>query len=427
MTTIRWKSGAVPIAQVQEYVFGGTWETTDVITLTIGNKVVSTTAGSVVTATVVSALVTTFNAISATYYPEFADITATANSATFILTADDRGVPFICTIATTETGGGAADAQTIDGAASSAGASTTACSGPNHWDTAKNWDTGAVPVNADDVILENNTTSIKYGLAQSAVTLASLTVNASFSGSIGLPEINTEGDNAYPEYRATYLAISATTCTIGRGDGSGSGQMKLNFGSVQTALDVQSTGSPTEADLPALIWKGTNASNTVNVSSGSVGIAQYAGEVATVLTLRVSGDAVLACGPGVVTLTTLNMDGGTVTLYAGLTTVAKNGGTLTCWAGNITTLTDDDGTTSYLGVGTIATLNVGTDATMTFSPENRGTLAGCIVTNANFYGGSTILDPFGRVTWSNPPRLVRCRNTEVTFDFGNGKTLLPGA
>jgi hypothetical protein len=431
MTTLRWRSGAVPVSQVQDFVFAGTWESTDVITVAIGNKTLSTTATSATTATVVSALVTTFNAARDNadgFYPEFADLTASApgSSTTFRITAATEGLPFTCTIATTETGGGAADAQTIDGAASSTGTASTACSGPNHWNTAANWSTGAVPVAADDVIIADTDAAILYGLDQSAVTLTSLTINASYSGTIGLPEVNEDEDEAYPEYRSTYLTIGATTLTIGRGDGQGSGRLKISNSNIQTALDVQSTGSGLDANLPALLWKGTNASNVVNITSGSMGIAHVAGETATVTTLRASGDAVVIAGSGT-TLTTLNQAGGDVTLYAGLTTVTKTGGTLTLWAGNVTTITDDEGVTRYLGTGTVTTWNVGSGAVAAFTPADvpRGTLAGCTITNCTLYAGAALLDPWGRVTFSNGFRLTRDRWADFTIDIGLHRLITP--
>ena len=107
-------------------------------------------------ATFLDLLVTALNASTIT---EFAEVTWSRSTSTLIGTADTAGKPFTATMSTTETGGGAADSQTIDGGASSAGTSTTACSGPNFWNVAGNWSGGAVPVNSDDVIIENTPTA----------------------------------------------------------------------------------------------------------------------------------------------------------------------------------------------------------------------------------------------------------------------------
>lgn len=420
MSDVRWTGGAAAVAQVTTFAFGGTWEATDLIRVVIGSKKYDFTAGSTTTATVVSSLVTTWNALSSSDYPEFAEITASANTTTLTLTADTAGVPFTATLTPLETGGGAADAQTIEGAGTATtGTAATAATGPNHWDDARNWSGGAVPVNSDNVYIENSAVHIRYGLAQSGVTLTSLNIAASFTGDIGLADVNSFGSTAYLEYRSQYLAIGATTINIGDGAGQGSGRLKINTGSVQTTMNVRGTATGAEQDLEALIWKGTHASNAVNISRGSVGVAVYGGEVATIATLRVGyqtsqlTDSQVRIGAGI-TLATLNQSGGQVRLGAGLTTVAKTGGELTIEAGSVTTLTDDDGTTTYKGTGTITTLNAGHKAFIDFGQDMRGRT----VTDASFYSGCRMEDPFSTVTWTNPPRVVRATLEDVSLNFG---------
>ena len=77
-----------------------------------------TVAGSTTITTIIDTLVTAWNALSSTAYPEFAEITASRSSSSLVLTMDstNAGRPFTCTVSTTETGGGAADSQTIDAA-----------------------------------------------------------------------------------------------------------------------------------------------------------------------------------------------------------------------------------------------------------------------------------------------------------------------
>src|SRR6185369_11363014 len=89
----------------------------------------------------------------------FTGITASATATTVVLTSDTAGIPFYCTVSTTETGGGGADAQTFSRA------STTANAGPNDWNTDANWSTGAKPVNSDNVFFRNNAVDVKYGLS----------------------------------------------------------------------------------------------------------------------------------------------------------------------------------------------------------------------------------------------------------------------
>lgn len=427
MATTRWRGGAAAVAQATDFVFAGTWEATDVITVTIGSKSASTTAGSTATATVVSALVTWFNALDASIYPEMAELTASApgSSTTFRLTGDTEGKPFSVTISTTETGGGAADAQTIDGAASSTGTASTAASGPNFWSVAANWSGGAVPVTGDTVHIEHSGVDILYGLSQGAVTLAALHVDSTFTGSIGLPETNADGEE-YPEYRDRYLVIGATLAYVGRGEGQGSDRIKLDNSNIQTALQVLGTGGG-EADLPALLWKGTHASNVVNVIRGSVGIAVFGGETATVATLRAGwrdseeSDASVRAGSGLA-LTTLVQLGGDVELLAGLTTVTKTSGSLRIAAGNVTTWTDQDGESFYDGTGTIGTLKLGTDASMDFGGESQA----CTVTNAVLLNaGASLIDRGSRATFSAGFKTADCTLEEVTVDLGPNRTYTP--
>ena len=88
MATVRWRGDAPAIAQVQSWAFGGTWESSDVIRVTIGGKTKDFTAGSPTTSTVVANLVAAWNALSAASWPEFAELTASQSTTTFKLTAD---------------------------------------------------------------------------------------------------------------------------------------------------------------------------------------------------------------------------------------------------------------------------------------------------------------------------------------------------
>lgn len=70
--------------------------------------------------------------------------------------------------------------------------------GDGNWNTVGNWDTGAVPVDNDDVIISRGTRAILLGLNQSGINLNSLTITPGFKGaSIGDEttslQINTNG------------------------------------------------------------------------------------------------------------------------------------------------------------------------------------------------------------------------------------------
>jgi len=164
-------------------------------------------------------------------------------------------------------------------------ASTTASSGPNDWNVAANWSANTVPVSSDTVYIGDTDSSILYGLDQSAVTLAALHIEQTFSGFIGLPRTNSDGA-PYTEYRDQYLQIGATTLFIGDKEGDGSDRIKINLGSVQSTVLITDSGDGEDANTPAILLLGTHASNVININRGSLGVAYFPTEVSTIATLR---------------------------------------------------------------------------------------------------------------------------------------------
>lgn len=334
MATPRFVGNAVAVAQVDTLTVGGTVEADDLFLSTINGKALSVTAGSTVVATVATTFAAAWNALDSTIWPEFAEVTAAATAGgALTLTGDTAGYPFTETPSTTEAGGGAADLQTFTKTA------TTACSGPNFYSTAANWDTAAAPAGGDTVYIDNSDVDILYGLSNAGATLAAIYIAKSYTGDIGLPKFNSNAVE-YPEYRTDYLAIDATIVDVGGGPGLGSRRIKINNGSVQTAVTVHGTGFPAETSLEAFLWKGTHASNTLTVADGSVGVAVFGGEVATILTLKV--------------------DGGNVRLGAGVTlgTATVNGGTVEINCAVATLLTVYGGTVTINGTGAVASLKI---------------------------------------------------------------------
>lgn len=416
MAIQRWKGGAAAISQFQTWTFAGTWLTTEKNTVVIGSKTLAVVTGSATIATFLATLSAALNALSSTAYPEFAEITWGNTSTTLTASADVAGQPVTVTITTNSASG------TIDSGSGDTGVATVASAGPNDWSTAANWQSGSEPASADVGFAQNSTAGILYGLGQSAVTLASLNIGTTFTAPIGLPEINTT-KTAYPEYRPQYLAIGATLVNIGcdSGGGQGSGRIKLDNGSVQTTLMCQLTGSPLEQTVEPLQWKGTNSSNVVSILRGSAALAGYATDVATIATLNVGAAAQVRCGSGC-TLTTVNQLGGNLTLNSAATTVTGTAGNLTIQGtGAYTTITLDAATLTYLGSGTITTLVIGGNGVADFSMPGPAVT----VTNCTMYAGATLNDPAGRVTFSNPILLARCRVADVVLDVGENRHLLP--
>lgn len=410
MSTRRWLGTAPKIAQVRNFLLNGTWEADDIIIFTIGTKSYSMAAGSTNTTTIAALMATTWNALSATSYPEFAEMTASSSTGNFILTADTAGRPFTVTISSTEANGGASDAQTIDSVASpttSTGTQTTANSGPNDVGVAANWSGTTLPVDADDIVFDTGSVDALYNLDQNAVSPATITILPGYKGKIGLPTINSDSaGNPYYEYRETYLcygnAGDAQACVVTiRG---GAGRVKINNGTAQATWNVVSEAQTVENGIPAVLLKCTHASTALNVNKGDVGVAFYGGETSTLVTVNVGytsnkdGDSTVYLGSGVtLTAPTITQTGGTmqvnsaitgasvVNLYAG--TYYQNG-----TGGIAAGLTVAGGHCVYNSTGTLGGAPiVSNGGILDFSQDLRAKT----VTNAvDVFGkGSSILDP----------------------------------
>jgi hypothetical protein len=371
MATLSWIGGAAKRAQVQTYLFGGTWEADDIARLVIGNKTVDVTAGSTVTATVVSTVVTAWNALSATDYPEFAEITASANTTTLTLTKDTAGEPFTCTITPLEANGSAADAQTIGGAGvATTGTTATTNTGPEDVSVPANWSGGAIPVNGDTAIVDKEGARLKYSLYQSAITLASLRILAK-DVEVGLPKTKT-GTTPYPEYRPDFWKIGATSSYTN----TNSGRLKLDHGSTVVTYEQDASGASRETNVPAVLLKGTHASSVWHILGGAAGIAFFAGETATLLTLNVNRGTNVVCGTGC-TIGTVNNYGGTLLINSAIATAlnhpSANGGTTTLeGSGGVSLLTMQSGKCVYNTTGTLAGDTVlGGSAQLTFDEDQK--------------------------------------------------------
>jgi len=229
------------------------------------------------------------------------------------------------------------------------------------WSVAANWSPSGVPGAGDDVFLTDSSQDVDAGLDQSAIVLASLAIDQSYTGDIGTS--------------AAYLQIDTAILDIGQhyGAGSphGSGRIKIDLDATACVVTIHNSGTSTD-NKPAILLKALNAATTIEVRKGSVGIAYLTGETTTVATIKSNyisqklTDADVYIGSGV-TLTTLSMLGGTVDLLCAATTVTNEGGTLTTGgSGAIITLNADGGTVNSNSTGTITTMNI-TGGTVDFT------------------------------------------------------------
>jgi hypothetical protein len=393
-----WIANAVPTKDQWTITVGGTWAAGDTITVTALSKtlVVTFQTGYLTVAAVCTTLAQgynsqTFTDPSATASPytggtaiaECGELTAVAGTTTVVLTAITGGKPMpTFTVSKSSASGTVSISHTVT------------ATGPNFWDNTANWSLGTVPPNTDDVVIDRPV-SILYGLAQSAVTLASLTITPRFDQTctLGLPSRNTLG---YEEWRATELAIGATVVSIN----SGSGLIKINFGSVATTATVYATGTTQDFGRSACQLRGTSASNVVNVLSTStttiadVGLGSNS-ETATFATVRQDAGT-LNIGQNV-TLTTLTKNGGTASVYCAGTTLSNNGDSY-MWKGAWTTVTSYGGTIFDSSADTYTTLTLNNSAVY----DSDGNVASKAITNCNMNDASSIVDTAGRLAFGNP-------------------------
>jgi hypothetical protein len=403
MSTIVWRGDAPVTRQVD--TFTPTVVNSETYEITINGKSVTYAADSGTNAQeICEGLVA---AIEAAGIPEFDELTWTENDAIITATGAEDGTPFTATASGTNT-------------ADLTQATVTAANGPNRV-VAANFVGAALPGNGDELVIQDSAVSLKYSLAAlAAVTLDSLDILADFSdgAQIGLPYFNRASD-AYYEYRGTYLQVGATEVRIGDGNGQGSGLIKLNLGSVQSLVQVFKTGNPADQDYGAVQLIGTNASNALRVFGGSVDVAMGPGEVATFATITASG-GVVRLGAGVTT-TTVEADGNAVVEVRSAATTLQtqgNGQIRKIGSGAVTTIDVGGGTVEYSAAGTITTLTV--RAGKTFDASKLA--VGVTITNSTAYAGARVLDPNGKLTWTNATSCPDGADS-VTFVTKKGATV----
>jgi hypothetical protein len=284
------------------------------------------------------------------------------------------------------------------------------------WSVTTNWSTGSIPANGDEVVIDGRSTrAITSGLAQSAVTVASLRIDLSNVYDVGLA--------------ATPLAIGATKVEIGRSEtgganASGASLIHINFGTVQATVYVYDTNTSGSSGLEPLVIRGTHASNALHVYDGVVGVATAdPGHVATVATINVEGGK-LRIADGC-TLTTINQTDGLIELDSAFTTLNQTAGEITTRGTGAITTANVAGTANLMSTGTITTLNIYGNGIADFS----GNATARTVTNCNKYGDNARINartaaPLA-ITFTNGIDCLKSSN--VNIDFGDHVTVTPTA
>jgi hypothetical protein len=222
--------------------------------------------------------------------------------------------------------------------------------------------TGAAPASGDDVYIGAIPGVVLASIAAAdmhAVTLNSLTIGQSFTGTIG-----TAGAGGAP---FGYWKIAATTWTIGApsADGiaySGSGRIKIDFGSAGFSGTVLAAGPSVDDGAEPVRILANNSSSRLAVQGGRLGVAtNMPGETATLGEVDVAGgNAVCNLGPGV-TWTTANV---------------ANGGALLLNSGSSGTLSVAPGASATTqGTALIATVNAGGAVSLNHRPASGAAVA----------------------------------------------------
>lgn len=413
------RGGAAPQAKAYTWTVGGTIEVGDLFRFTIGSRRLTIAAASAVAATVASAIVTAINSIDSSLYPEFAEVIASANSAVLTISARTAGEDFVITADTVESDGTtAADAQTL-----TAG-STTASKGPRHWDDANNWSSNTLPVDSDDILIENYAGDILYGLDQTAIDATSLTIRSTFTGRLGLPPQN---ENGYVEYRQQYLKIKPTTLTVE----ANSSRIMIDTLDVQNTIIVRMPAQQLavgqgQGGLPSFLWLGTGTGTgpTMELISGSVGIAMLAGEAAKLTKLDMGGDGNSSVmGGGSLDLTEFKQIGGVALFRKAPVAITKYGGTLTVEGGDTDEFYNYGGRTDWLSNGDCDIYEGTQGAEIWFVKDLRARNFGSTSNPIQLHRGTKFKDTFGTVVLPEGFQPVDCKLSDVEVDLGNNRVM----
>ena len=375
-------------------------------TVTINNNTAvfnSTSADSL--AVVCAGIVDAVNSADA---PEFGEVSATTDDTYVYLTANTPGTPFTSTSSATGT------------SAALTTSTTTANKSRNDWSDTLNWAGGTVPVDTDDVIVENTDQSILYGLDQSSINLVTLTIRETFTGTIGLPNIN---PNGYYEYRSTVLTFAeVATLTITHNSGDPAQRFRITVGDNDCDLIVNGPVDSAPSTYGVVEWDAGTGTHTVAVNNGSVAIAPDTQDSVTVSTLK-AVDSAVNTGPNA-TVTTATLDGQSSAIFGkSPATLTLNGGSYAqIQSGAATTLTITRGQVVWQG-GNITTLTVSPTSSISFDEDK----AAITVTNTTLHYNGTLLDGNKRVTYTNGIDLYECGIEEVTLQLGKHFTVTPSA
>jgi hypothetical protein len=407
MATKYWRGGAAAVGQVTTITFSA-YTSGQTYTCTINGKSISYLAVASTITDVVNGLLAAWQA---TTEPEFAEATPT-NSSGLRLTAITLGVPF--TVTASATGGITATVT-----------ATTAPSGPNFFTNAQNWVGGSLPSSGDHLVFENSTVDLLYSIEDTATNYGNITVDSSFTATIGLPAMNSAN---YAEYRPRFLKLgdgsSGYNLTIGMGNGRQSSRILIDANAGDVVATIYGTGFSSNAESPVVI-KNNGSASTLDLYSGSVYLdADTSGTLSAVRVtpaqnaqaIKLTASATVACGAVVASGGEIEIRGGATSIVAGNNAIAKFVMAATC-----PTVTVKDGArilwNSTAGITT--KMFIQGRGTIDFS----GNGAAKTVAATDLYAGGTVRDPIGNVTYTGGIAIQGAKLSDCTIDVGTGRTL----
>lgn len=454
--TAVWVARAADVPQIDSIDLGGSYSAGESISVTIGHSTLTVTAGADTTtlSVLAQALRNAINAptidgslvgsekrnAAGQLLPEFRDVEAVidpADDTVVLVRSKVAGVPFY----------DAADGSaplTLSVAESSASGTITATSvqaatGKHWWSNAKNWSTGAVPADGDDIVLSATGESILYGLPLTADEFApaSLTIDQSFTGWFGLPAVNQAGP--YREYRPRAADLrddgtdpNSLVITVGRGEGAGSPLVNLQTTMVHAnstcTYNIYNTGTanPALSDYACNIHYVANGTGAdLAVSGGSIHLERVDVNDVTInpsqTVCRVLFDEVVVVGGG-----------GAITISGGeieyRTASSQN---LVMHAGTLRFLgTVPDTLQLYGGTAQVINAAGGTIDALLIAGSGVFDLSRCTtpltISECDLFRGATLLDPLKQATYTDGIDLNQCDVGDVTLRVGAHRGLTLG-
>lgn len=405
--THTWRGGCnYSVAQVDNATPGGTIEIGDEFRMILTDKdgymgpqdaeyTIQFDATATTVQDVVEGLKAAADALAADLDNFWSYVTVSEDDTKCIITADSEGVPFYLTVETTEAGGGAADDQTFVRSAS------TANKGPNDINTAENWDSQAVPVSTDSIIVPDSDYSILYGLDFQSILLAAFTVEVRKKTAFIIGQKN------------SFFKIDADTVKY-----HSVGRSWLDIDNMAADMEITACGKSGTDGQFGLNLIGVNAGMDIQAKLGSgqsLGLAAQAGESCTFVELKVVGGIVY------------------VGSDTGLTHIEASGGAavyskedldtlLTVWNAAVHVL---EGTPAEVigresaviyiyATGTHSQFHLYERAKLDFTKDKRAKT----VTNCDIYSEQVqVKDPDGVVTWTNGWDFNGCKKKGATLDM----------